>query len=639
MLNSLHRVVELNTVHLLIALPFNQERDPTVSWERGWEIISSVYHAINDSNILLGKTIEVTEIDTGSCQSVRLDFLIQLLNFTLTHETEYTGIIGMFCPFRLELIVKQLHTRRMLERVLRMAYAIDWNRKPLESRSAMVQALIAFCHKLQWYRIGVITEANNTIFSYFAEEFHSVYTFRMNATLSVYYYHMNIDLLGLPRIVLLSISATSLIDLLCRITLSNLTWPNRVWILHSYQLEDFYWNESRCNVTMNIENLLLFQDNFHYIEGLPLQSNPYSAWIYNATLSMATKLHELIQTGSRNIAYTSVQEQIIIVQINQLKESPIAIFANSQLTFTNLTFKETAPSDEIRVVYEGGSTLYTAMAALAIIIVFIIITVLLTAYIHFREEPEVKSTSFSLSLLIFLGCYLTLVHLCINIYLHQRIPLQSHSLLGVCLSLHFLSGLGIPNALILATVAVKMIRIYYIFNRRSPKKITSKCSDCYLLMYVLLLISPMILIYVIWTSVDPYMGFYQSFTNIDTVVLQKGCTNTNLTIWQSTLTVYVVMLFLILMILAIKMKDIERPHFRDTKKINVLILCFFLDLILTLAIWRSIYTVVKIYIADVVLHIGHHALILLCQMLLFVPKVLPPCIRLINCQHVKVKSG
>ena len=112
----------------------------------------------------------------------------------------------------------------------------------------MVQALIAFCHKLQWYRIGVITEANNTIFSYFAEEFHSVYTFRMNATLSVYYYHMNIDLLGLPRIVLLSISATSLIDLLCRITLSNLTWPNRVWILHSYQLEDFYWNESRCNV-------------------------------------------------------------------------------------------------------------------------------------------------------------------------------------------------------------------------------------------------------------------------------------------------------------------------------------------------------------------------------------------------------
>jgi cytochrome bd-type quinol oxidase subunit 2 len=304
--------------------------------------------------------------------------------------------------------------------------------------------------------------------------------------------------------------------------------------------------------------------------------------------------------------------------------------------FVDEAFKTSAPSDKLAEIHGGGSLAYTISLAAMICLSLIGTSIVLVGFIYFRHEPEIKSTSFSLSLLVFLGCYLTLIYLSLNLHLHQ--PGPNKALAVLCFSLHLLSGLGIPSALILATIAVKMLRIYHIFTKHSPTKLSRAWSDAFLLIYVVLILSPMILVYTIWAFVDPYTGFLQHFTNLNVIIIEKGCTSAYLTVWQAILVLYIVILFLTLLILAIMMRKIQHAHFKDTKKVNILILCLFLDLFLTLVIWRVLYTIVKIHIADILLHLGHHTFILLCQGFLFAPKILPPLLHCIKNNRKMVET-
>ena len=618
-------VTEPTDIHLIVALPLQHGGAPTASWERGQEILPGAQTAINTinnrSDILPEHKLQVTEVDIGKCGKRNFNFFLQFINFTFSLDINFLGIVGVFCPFK----TMQLSRTREIESAVKAAYAIDLSVSKLESGSTLVKAILEFFNELKWRIIGVITEAKSTFFSQLAEELCRKYADWMNGTVALYHYGTNIAHLSLPRIVFVSVSATSAIELLCSAYENSLIWPKHVWILHSYQLEDFHSNAS-CNVTIALENVLLFREEFQNIHELPQQLNSYSVWLHNAIWSIAIAVNDSLQ--NKENFHISAQEQISVVQVNHFNEIPIIALYSNKLRFINITFQTRAPSDKFTEVYEGGSSLYTVTMAVVISFVFIIMTVMLISYIHFRKEPEVKSTSFSLSLLLFLGCYLTLIYLSINVYLHQPIPYQS--LLSVCLAAHFLSGLGLPSALILATVAVKMLRIYYIFNKNTPKQLSSKCSDLFLLVYVILILSPMILVYISWTLLDPYRGFYQRSTDLNIVTVQKGCTSTYLTVWQSILVVYMILLFLLLLVVALMMRKIDNPHFNDTKKVNILIVCLFLDLVVTLVTWRILYAVVKLYLADIVLHIGHYIFILSCQILLIVPKVFPPFVRCIK---------
>ena len=305
--------------------------------------------------------------------------------------------------------------------------------------------------------------------------------------------------------------------------------------------------------------------------------------------------------------------------------------------FVDEAFKTSAPSDELTEVYGGASLAYTASLATVICLNLIGTSIVLVGFIYFRHESEIKSTSFSLSLLLFLGCYLTLMYLSLNLHFHQ--PGPNKALTVLCFSLHLLSGLGIPSALMLATIAVKMLRIYHIFTKHSLTKLSRAWSDAFLLMYVMLILSPMILVYTIWAFVDPYKDVLRHFTNLDVIVVEKSCTSAYQTVWQTILALYTAILFLILLVLAIMMRKIQYGDFKDTKKISILVLFLFLDLVLTVGMWRVLDTIiVKAYLVDIVLHLGHHTYILLCHGLLFAPKILPPLFRCIKNSRKMVET-
>ena len=68
-----------------------------------------------------------------------------------------------------------------------------------------------------------------------------------------------------PRIILVSLSAKSVLELLHNACNNRLTWPKHVWILHSYQLEDFKQQADTsctCTLSLALENVLLFREDF-----------------------------------------------------------------------------------------------------------------------------------------------------------------------------------------------------------------------------------------------------------------------------------------------------------------------------------------------------------------------------------------
>ena len=633
-----------HSAHLIIALPLQHSNELSASWERGQEILSGVQlptFSNNNSNSTWNELF-VTTIDTRKCGNDDFSYLIELINTATNQKVSLLGIVGMFCPFRVQLLLQLPIQNPTLELAIGPAYNRQW----LESEqvSKMVSALLEFFIDLEWRKIGVITELASDIiyFSQLAEELYKRSTQIPNMEITVHHYQkiLTDGNFNLPRIILISLRAKSAIELLCNAYNSNLTWPKHVWMIHSYQLEDFEFSEpnASCILPLALENVLLFREDFQRISGtFAQQKNVYSIWLHDAIWSIAAAMTEskILVQATGNITQIPTRMQVDIVQIRNSNNTIIAQYSN-ELVFIDEVFKTIAPPDELTEVYGGGSLAYTVSLAAMICLSLIGTSVVLVGFIHFRHEPEIKSTSFSLSLLVFLGCYLTLIYLSLNLHLHHPGPNQALTVL--CFSLHLLSGLGIPSALILATIAVKMLRIYHIFNKHSPTKLSRACSDSFLLMYVMLILSPMILVYIIWAFVDTYTGFLQHSANLDSIVVEKGCTSAYLTVWQAILVLYIVILFLILLSLAIMMRNIQHEHFKDTKKVNVLVLCLFLDLFLTLVIWRVLYTIVKIHIADILLHLGHHTFILLCQGFLFVPKILPPLLHRIKNSRKMVET-
>ena len=448
-------------------------------------------------------------------------------------------IVGTFCPFRVQLLLQLPIQNPTLELAIEPAYNRQW----LESEqvSKMVSALLEFFIDLEWRKIGVITElaSDITYFSQLAEELYERSTQIPNMEITVHHYRKTLTdgNFNIPRIILISLRAKSAIELLCNAYNSNLTWPKHVWMIHSYQLEDFELSEPNvsCILPLALENVLLFREDFQSMSGtFARQKNVYSIWLHDAIWSTATAMTEsktLVQATS-NITQIPIRMQIDIVQIRNSNNTIIAQYSN-ELVFIDEVFKTIVPPDELTEVYGGGSLAYTVSLAAMICLSLIGTSIVLVGFIYFRHEPEIKSTSFSLSLLVFLGCYLTLIYLSLQLHLHHPGPNQALAVL--CFSLHLLSGLGIPSALILATIAVKMLRIYHIFNKHSPTKLSRACSDSFLLMYVMLILSPMILVYIIWAFVDPYTGFLQHSANLDSIIVEKGCTSAYLTVWQAIL--------------------------------------------------------------------------------------------------------
>ena len=64
------------------------------------------------------------------------------------------------------------------------------------------------------------------------------------------------------------------------------------------------------------------------------------------------------------------------------------------IIFLNNQIKGVVISDEFAMRFEGSSTGYTVIFSIEIVIDGVFVTIMLMGYVYFRNELEVKSTSF-----------------------------------------------------------------------------------------------------------------------------------------------------------------------------------------------------------------------------------------------------
>ena len=278
------------------------------------------------------------------------------------------------------------------------------------------------------------------------------------------------------------------------------------------------------------------------------------------------------------------------------------------------------PSDKLDRVYillpaPVGALLMVGLVACTLV------TILNTfLFMFYRKEPEIKASSFFLSMIIFLGCYLMYTGTGIHIIVNGR-PFHDNV---VCLAQIWTIYVGAD--LTFSTILVKICRIHHIFNLVG--KVGKICSDQSLLLLIILPVLGKVVLLSVWTAVDVFINTdsetYHPEGKPPFYEVVQHCRSRHTTIWTGIAILYTMVVAFILAIVSFKTRKIQRKDFKDTKKINAFISTSFMATSIFATLWFILRTVGYPNISKILLNILYLLIPLCCQVYLFSPKTLPP---------------
>ena len=483
------------------------------------------------------------------------------------------------------------------------------------------------------------------------------------------------------RVYLVFLPPSEAIDVVCNAYHQGFVWPYYSWVYVELYSDEIAKGSKHCSEdTMSVakENIILVHFNplenmYSYpfnissgidngtftkahTENLNQQSNVYANVVYDSIRAIAMAVNQSLLAHSHIIEGDPVKPEWIEEELKQLsfqgatslmnfsqnpaaaqvivgvthvhQRDPLEIAsydtALNQFTFLNLTKLENALShkqDHLYLLYPPYLT-FIFSALLGLCLVFTTGTVSL--FIHYRKTPRVKATSFVLSLCMFVGCYSLIVSSLLHT-ISSSIATQGKVFrYAICWGNTFLFTVGID--LVLATVFAKTLRIYHIFNKFG--KISRLWSDKGLFVLILVIVSVKVMIMIIWALVDMNHlideispqpeGFPPRY-----VVVQK-CYSHHLSWWITLIFGYSVALFIPMLHVAILTRKINRKEFKDSKAITTLVAVLFVLTCIGNALWFLLRTIDAEIASKVVYSLAFSSAAVVCQMVLFVPKITPP---------------
>jgi len=253
----------------------------------------------------------------------------------------------------------------------------------------------------------------------------------------------------------------------------------------------------------------------------------------------------------------------------------------------------------------------------------ILTTIILVLFIYYRRAAEIKATSPNLSLLMFLGCYLLLA----STLFHTISDAVVNHGPFFCSSVIWCAGLGIN--FIFGVLLVRMLRVYRIFTFFG--KMGKQWSDMGLCAIVFSIVGAEASFFLLWTIVDVStvrdVETYQATASPPYYEVVQFCFSEYLQIWVAVSLAEVGLLIFVVAFLAYKTRKIRRKHFKDTKKVNIYLFMNILLICVLVPFWWVLRTASDPASSIVILYLGYGGTATLCQLLLFVPKVLPPLVR------------
>ena len=414
-------------------------------------------------------------------------------------------------------------------------------------------------------------------------------------------------------------------QILCAAHHRGMVWPHYGWLLYGSSSPD-------------INQLPTCRGSHHYLEGTIFPTY-YSSLATKASLeetaiqlvskasTTATPLH--IDSKSAllrmtvpgipgNLTFHNIQHDIPAVYFIQVRNgtaTSVATVHNDTVLVNRWLQEEELPRGTLPV---RVNTVYpTWLGALKITVSGTLITITLVLYVYYRKEPEVRATSWTLSLLILLGCYIITVYL---LLLVLRTVVSPIAYFDLCPLLVWTSGIGLSVPLILAVLLVKLARVYRIFYHYN--EIGKFWSNVALAIYVLLLLIPSILVLTMMSALQSYKWSTVTNTHTYHIEVMYVCAG-DLTPYYVAQACYLILLIVCIVVIVLKTRKLRYKNFQDAKKVNI-----FASILVLVSILGLI--VIKVFLdrglylpAYTCLHVTHCIVIVACLGFLFMPKLSP----------------
>ena len=248
--------------------------------------------------------------------------------------------------------------------------------------------------------------------------------------------------------------------------------------------------------------------------------------------------------------------------------------------------------------------------------VIIFTTVQLTLYLYYREHKVIKATSPYLSLLMFGGCYLFCLSASLSIAQNSFVI----SSITYTVLFYIIFVLGVDAAsLILITFFLKLLRVERIFTSKLKTDLGKYWSNIPLLLSIvsLTLINNIITIPILIFDTPGHTNYTDNKELTVEIHIRP-------VVKLSWIMVAYAIIFLVAMsYLAIRTRKIRHSNFKDTKKINVLITLLIIVIVFTAVVCAVLYGTGKEPLGNIVLILGILSIPMLCQLILFTPKIIP----------------
>ena len=348
-------------------------------------------------------------------------------------------------------------------------------------------------------------------------------------------------------------------------------------------------------------------------------------------------------TGFLNFSQkpAAVHISVAVFQVNQAEAILIGSYTPSlkQLQL-NATMLDEAVNSEFHKQYLLYPPYITVILCTIVVISFIFTTATMSLFIRYRKTPKVKATSSVLSMCMFIGCYCLILSSLLHTIDSSLILKADVLRYTSCWGNTFLFTTAVD--LVLATVFAKTLRIYHIFTTFG--KISKLWSDKGLFTLIVAIVSGKVAIMIVWGAVDiniliddvisPWQGFPPHY-----LVVQK-CYSNHLTWWVAIVFGYSAVLFLPMLYVAILTRKIKRREFKDSKKICILVAILFILIWIGTALWFVLREVGAYIASKIVYSVGFSIVVIICQVFLFVPKIIPPeyVIKLARIKNAAIRS-
>jgi len=432
-------------------------------------------------------------------------------------------------------------------------------------------------------------------------------------------------------------------------------WPRLTWIT-------VHTDPNAISLSTEWKNTIFMSFRFQESERMRLKSNTasttpdfYSSLLYSSVQALASAIngtlaeeealvgessHRWTNECQHNFSFSGKVEQLwsqTQFEVNFVKGNRSHVIGHYSFSKRSLNLNHSLlgplPTDRFEfVTLELPKGVYIALQ-MWISLMYALVALNFFLYLTFRKEHEVKATSVTLSMLMFLGSVLMLSSctMFLVLIIGARGPTNS-KLVDRYISCNLYIALGaVGFDVIVTTATVKMLRVWHIF--RHFGRLGKKWTDSRLVCIILVSLSAKVLVFMLWIATDTYHVVHRvEFQAQETppyFLVVRACECRHYAVWLAAGLSNTALLFALLFVLAIRTRKVNRKDFNDTKK-TIAMIILQIGAIVSGILVQKILTDSDAYLVQyVTLGASYSIGVFTIQAALFLPKVTPPLGRFI----------